>query len=203
MIKRTDKEERFVRWVKKQCRKHGVKCKLKNVSYLRLSGNIRCSGYFDDATSDSPTLVVAMNRRDWVEILVHEYCHLTQWLDQESIWTKAGDSLPLIDEWLSGVEVPDIEKHLGVARDLELDNEKRTVALIEKWGLNVDTKMYIKKANAYIQFYNYMYYSRKWSKPGNSPYTNKTIIDAMPDTFRMRYSDISKRLIKLYKEQNI
>jgi hypothetical protein len=203
MIKRTDKEERFVRWVKKQCRKHGVKCKLKNVSYLRLSGNIRCSGYFDDATSDSPTLVVAMNRRDWVEILVHEYCHLTQWLDQESIWTKAGDSLPLIDEWLSGVEVPDIEKHLGVARDLELDNEKRSVALMRKWNLDVDIGLYIQKANAYIQFYNYLGKTRRWSNPVNAPYGNETIRNAMPADFSMNYKKMGKRLEKLFENENI
>ena len=91
MLKRTDKEERFIKWVKQQCRKYGVKVKLKNVSYLRLSGNIRCSGYFDDADTDSPTLVVAMNRPDWIEILAHEYCHLTQWLEQQSIWHEASE----------------------------------------------------------------------------------------------------------------
>ena len=203
MIKRTDKEERFVRWVKKQCRKHGVKCKLKNVSYLRLSGSIRCSGYFDDAASDSPTLVVAMNRPDWIEILVHEYCHLTQWIDQKSIWTKAGDSLPHVDEWLSGVEVPDIDYHLGIARDLELDNEKRSVALIRKWGLNVNVDRYIQKANAYIQFYNYLGKTRRWSRPDNSPYGNETVLKAMPTNFRMNYKKMGKRLEKIFETENI
>ncbi len=72
----TDKEIRFVKWVKKQCRMYGVTCSLRNVKYLRLSGNIKCSGYFDDTTDKKPALVVAMNRQDWIEILVHEYCHL-------------------------------------------------------------------------------------------------------------------------------
>ena len=32
---------------------------------------------------------------------------------------------------------------------------------------------------------------------------SKNVIEAMPDTFRMRYKNMSKRLLKLYKEQNI
>ena len=203
MIKRTDKEERFVKWVKKQCRKYGVKVRLKNVKYLRLSGNIRCSGYFDDAETDTPTLVVAMNRPDWIEILAHEYCHLTQWVEKQSIWYQAGDSLPYIDEWLTGTEVPDIEHHLGVARDLELDNEKRTVALIERWDLNIDIDRYIQKANAYIQFYNYLGKTRRWSRPDNSPYGNENVLKAMPTDFRMNYKKLGKRLEKIFQTENI
>ena len=101
----TDKETRFVRWVKKQCRKHGVKCDLRKVKYLRLSGNIRCSGYFDDTTDKKPTLVVSMNRKDWLEILVHEYCHLTQWAEGFGLWDQAGESLMIMEEWLGGKDV--------------------------------------------------------------------------------------------------
>ena len=78
------KEIRFIKWVKKQCKENGIKCDLRNVKYLKLSGNIRCSGYFDE---ESKQLVVAMNRPDWLGILVHEYCHLTQWTDGVKVWT--------------------------------------------------------------------------------------------------------------------
>ena len=67
----------------------------------------------------------------------------------------------------------------------------------------MDVPMYVKKANAYIQFYNYIGTTRKWSNPKNAPYANVKIIEAMPDKFRMRYSEMSKRLVKLYAEQNI
>ena len=200
MLKRTDKEERFIKWVKQQCRKYGVKVKLKNVSYLRLSGNIRCSGYFDDAETDTPTLVVAMNRPDWIEILAHEYCHLTQWLEKQSIWFQAGDSLPYIDEWLTGTEVPDIEHHLGVARDLELDNEKRAVQLIKQWGLPINTKIYTQKANAYVQYYNYLYYTRRWHHPNNSPSKNPKVYKQMPSTFSMDYKKLSDKYKKVFED---
>jgi hypothetical protein len=84
-----------------------------------------------------------------------------------------------------------------------LDNEKRTVKLIKKWKLPIDLNDYIKKANAYIQFYNWMRYSKRWSSPGNAPYSNKAIYEAMPPNFRMNYKKMSDKYFKLYKEQNI
>ena len=199
----TDKEMRFVKWVKKQCRKHGVKCDLRKVKYLRLSGNIKCSGYFDDTTDKKPCLVVSMNRQDWIEILVHEYCHLTQWAEGIGLWETAGESLAVMEEWLGGTEVPDIKTHLANARDLELDNEKRSVELIRRWGLNVDIDHYIRKANAYIQFYNYMGKTRRWSNPQNAPYGNPNVVKEMPNTFRMNYKRMSKRIEKIYVNENI
>jgi phosphorylcholine metabolism protein LicD len=196
----TQKELNFIEFVKHQCFEYGVKCRLKNVTYVKLSGNIKCSGYFD---SEVPELVVAMNRKDWIEILVHEYCHLTQWVDNIPLWNKSAVSLEKIDVWLSGGEVRGINRHLGVARDLELDNEKRSVALIREWGLKVDVEHYIQKANAYVQFYNYMGISRRWSKPGNSPYSNENLINEMPDKFNMNYKKMSKKVEKVFKQENI
>lgn len=196
----TQKERKFLQWVKDQCKKHGIKTRLNNVSYLKLSGNIRCSGYFDETDR---VLAVAMNRKDWVEILVHEYCHLTQWVDGIDLWEKGGVGISKVDEWLAGKRVANIKKYLGYNRDLELENEKRSVALIKEWGLNVDLDMYIKKANAYVQFYNYLYHSRKWSDPKNSPYGNQKVVEAMPTKFNLKYSEMSKRLLKLYKSEKI
>jgi len=197
----TTKEIKFVKWVKEQCKLHGVKCSLRNVKYLKLSGNIKCSGYFDGG--DSPILAVAMNRKDWIEILAHEYCHLTQWVDGIKLWDKAMVSLVEVNDWLSGIDVKNSSEHVAVARDLELDNEKRTASLIKEWGLNVDLDCYIKKANAYIQFYNHLTKTRRWSKPGNSPYGNVNIYNAMPTTFTMRYTKMSKKVEELFVKEGI
>lgn len=194
------KEKRFINWVKKQCKENGIKCDLRKVKYLKLSGNIKCSGYFDE---DERKLVVAMNRPDWLGILVHEYCHLTQWTDGVKVWTKGCEGLTKVEEWLEGKSVRGIKTALAQSRDLELDNEKRSVALMKKWGLKIDIDDYIRKANAYVMFYNYMYHSRKWSSPDNSPYSNPNIISKMSNKFNMRYKQMSERLLKLYKEQNI
>ena len=183
----------FIDFVKQECKRVGIKCILKNVKSVKLSegSNARCSGYFD---SENKELVVSMKRPDSLAILVHEYCHLTQWEEQIPLWKKADVSLTKIDEWLCGKEIRNIIKHLAIARDLELDNEKRSAKMIRKWKLSINIKDYIQKANSYIHFYNYIYYTRKWSKPRNTPYTNKQIQAIMSDRFNMRYDVLPEKI---------
>jgi hypothetical protein len=62
---------------------------------------------------------------------------------------------------------------------------------------------YVKKANAYVQFYNWMLVTRKWSKPNNSPYKNKNLVAAMSNKFNMKYDSLSPKLEKIFKTENI
>jgi hypothetical protein len=195
----TSNDQAFILHVKQQCKLHNVKCDLRNTNYVKLENStMKASGFFDE---EIPALVCSMKRHDSIEILAHEFGHFTQWVDQCPAWTNVGNSLNVVDEWLNGKEVPDIKKHLAACRDVELDNEKRTVKLIKKHGLSIDTARYTKKANAYICFYNFMYYSRRWCTPKNSPYTNTVVINAMPSSFRMNYEELSTKYIKLFTEQ--
>jgi hypothetical protein len=111
--------------------------------------------------------------------------------------------MPLVDAWLEGEEVPNIKKHLAVSRELELDNEKRSVRIIKKFGLDVDIDSYIKKANAYIYFYNRLLATRKWATPNNSPYSNQKIIEKMPRYFKTDYSITPKRIEKVFIQENL
>ena len=193
-----DKE--FIKHVKQEYKKHNVKCILKNTKTVQLDGSSRCSGYFDEES-----LVVAMNRPDAMQILVHEYCHLTQWVDQCEIWVHSTNyqSHDKLYRWLAGEDIKDIEQAIAICRDIELDNEKRSVKMIKKFNLDIDIDLYIKKANAYIQFYNYLLISRRWCKPSNTPYKNNTLVEAMPIKFNMDYKKLSKKLLKIFEEENI
>jgi hypothetical protein len=104
---------------------------------------------------------------------------------------------------LNGKEVPNIEKALAKTRDMELDNEKRSVKLIKKWDLPIDVKVYTKKANAYVQFYNYMYLTRRWCNPSNSPARNPKVWKKMPASFRMNYEVMEEKYIKIFEEAGI
>ena len=196
-----DNIKRFMDHVKGHCKEVGIRCQIRPVKYLVLSGNIRCSGYFCEETM---RLVVAGNSKDWLGILVHEYAHLTQWQDKSTnIWKTGSTGVAHLDDWLGGKKIRSVKNAIEQSRDLELDNEKRSVKLIKKWQLPIDLKDYIKRANAYVQFYNYMRYSKSWSRPGNAPYSNKAIYEAMPGSFRMNYKKMNEKYVKLYKEQNI
>lgn len=190
----------FVKHVREQCKLYGVKLTLKKSQYLILSDNARCSGYFDEEAKE---LVVAGNHPEYLSILVHEFAHLTQWVDNCEPWRKLGDSLEKIHDWLGGKEVKGIKRALAKARNLELDNEKRSVKIIKEWNLPIDIKLYTQKANAYVQFYNWMYYTRRWCTVKNSPYRNKKIYTNMPTIFKMNYEEMSEKYRKLFEEAGI
>ena len=188
----------FIDHVKSECDHYHIKCDLRNTTYVKISDSIKASGYFDESV---PTLVCSMKRKDSIEILAHEYGHLTQWVDNISLWKAVEVSMPKLDSWLGGKEVLDIADHIAVCRDLELDNEKRTIEIIKKFKLPIDLADYRKKANSYVMFYNYMLISRRWCTPKNSPYSNKRIIEAMPAKFSMDYTKLPKRIEKIFTEE--
>lgn len=194
----------FTDYIESECKKHNVEYKRVNAPFVELSDNIKCSGFFSDGTDgqfDHPILCFADQREDWLEVLTHEYCHMTQWLE--------GDAFPLwnlgesFDSWLGGEDLPNVYQSINYARDLELDNEKRVVAMMKKWNLPVDIDLYTKKANAYVQFYNYLKESRKWSIPGNAAYQNQRVLDAMSTEFDMDYETLTDEIRTIFKEENI
>ena len=199
-MKYTPNEKDFIDFVKSECEKYNVKCDLRNTKFVKMTGSMKCSGWFDET---APELVCSMNRVDWIQILVHEYAHLTQWVDNTSLWQQACDSLSIVWDWLDGVDAEDIEKHIDVARELEMDNDKRAVKIIKKFDLNVDIENYIQRSNAYHQFYNWMKITRRWCKPSNSPYKNENIINVMPKTFIKNGERFLPRYEKVFREENI
>ncbi len=173
---------------------------MREVGYLKLDGNIKCSGYFDD---EGGMLVVAMKSPLALEILVHEFGHLTQYVDNCKPWRNLGNSLDKMTDWLQGKDIRNTDKYINAARDMELDNEKRSVQIIKDFGLDIDIDSYIKRANSYVYFYNWMKTTRRWSSPNNSPYKNKALLEVMPKTFQKSYRTIPKRIAKVFKQEQI
>lgn len=173
---------------------------LRDVGYLKLSNEVKCSGYFDDVNRK---LVVAAKAPKSLEILVHEYAHLTQWQDNCRQWKWVEKSMYVFDAWLSGKRVRNLNHHIDRIKYMELDNEKRSVELIKKYRLPIDLEGYIKRANSYVYFYNYIKKTRKWSSPDNSPYKNERIVEAMPPRFLTSYTRNPKYVDKIFEEEGI
>lgn len=196
--------QQFIDFVRIQCKHHKIYCALRPVKYVKIGNNIRCSGYFD---SKLRLLAVALKGKTPLEVVVHEYGHMTQWIDQCIEWT-AGESTDAdicIDNWLAGEEVDGIDYYINIAKQIELDNEKRSVALIKQFKLDsiIDVERYIQKANAYVLWYNWLKTTRKWSSPDNLPYTNENILNVMSKEFDMDYINLTPELIELFKTENI
>jgi hypothetical protein len=190
----------FVKYVRSECKAHGIKLRLKPTKTVSTPDNIECVGYCEP--DDLKELAVAKSNQDWLMTLVHEYAHLTQWIDQCKEWQDSYE-IDNLDDWLNGKDMPSIERALAVTRDLELDNEKRSVKLIKQWDLPINVKVYTQKANAYVQFYNYLYYTRRWCQPENSPARNPKVWKKMPTTFRMNYEVMDEKYFKIFRDAGI
>ena len=111
----TENVKSFIEHVKGHCRRTGIKCDIRPVKFLVLSGNIRCGGYFDD---ENKKLVVAGGHKDWLGILVHEYAHLTQWEENCEPWKKGGTGLNNLEHWLSGNKIRSVKDAVNRSRNL-------------------------------------------------------------------------------------
>ena len=189
-------------FVKRECKENGVKLILRKSRALKIGDGTYCGGWFDDSV---PELACALGHEKSIETLLHEYCHLTQWRENCKEWSDAtkNNCYDKLDRWVKGERVYNIKKYVGMIRDLELDNEKRTVSLIKQFKLDVDLSLYIKKANAYIHFYNWILISRRWWKKNNSPHNNKKLFLIMPDHFNNDYTVMSEKVKQLFEREDI
>ena len=197
--------QRLIRDVKEKCDKLGVKLFLSPEKSVMLSENIFSGGYFSDETEgETPVLACAMGQTDFekaILLFIHESCHLDQWSERKeknSLWSK-GDTMWIIDEWLTGEEKTEseLDKAFSQSIEIEIDCEKRSVEKIKQYDIPVNIEQYIQKANAYILFYNYLRKHRKWSIPGNPPYGD-LIYPHAPNYWLDDYTQIPKELEEAY-----
>lgn len=189
---------KFIEYVQAKCKEHNIKVELRDVNKLKISGNIYSGGYFMDNEYDGRAkLIVAKKRKDWLNLLLHEFCHAEQWIENIKLWDKVRNNK--MDEWLNGDKIHYPHTHLDDMKLLELDCEKRAVQNIRKFNLPINIQEYTQKANSYVLFYNYIKETRNWSKPGNSPYQNKELWSVCPKKFMpLKYYKIIP--YKIYKK---
>ena len=189
---------KFIDYVKGQSQLFGVKFDLRDTDYVVLN-NVHCAGYFStDLKNQSPELVVALKDSRWLQLLVHESCHMDQWAEKSKLWEKA-TAMDKIDNWLNGIDYPTrhIRNTINIIRDLELDCERRTVKKIIDWKLPVDIDLYIRKANVYIFFHNYLKVTRKWKHPD---YDNPNVYLVAAKKWYKNYKYVPQKLRKMFDE---
>jgi hypothetical protein len=164
-------------------------------------GGILCNGYFDDITS---TLACALGKdvSQWLVILLHESCHMDQWVEKVPEWTE-NVGMDNIEKWLNGddsVNMNNIDNEIRTSIIVEVDCEKRTVEKIKKYGLDsiINIDEYIQKSNAYVLFYLWMRNNRKWYIIGKEPYNIPDVVSVMPKTFDIDYTILNPKIEKKY-----
>jgi hypothetical protein len=194
----------FLMHVKAKCKEADVKFLLSNTEYVETGQSTRCNGYFD---GDNKVLAVAVGQPEeqWNKILVHEYAHMTQWMDDSPAWkagTEGTDAETLVELWYNReieMTAKQKAKWIGLGRDLEREAEERAVQLIGRFNLPLSPKAYIRNANAYLYFWTFSGIIRRWYKIGKEPYNIPQIIAAMPETLDVDHAVLPKTYERLYR----
>lgn len=147
-------------------------------------------GYFCDVDRE---LAVATQRDEqaWLGILLHEYCHLTQWVENGPAWRGYRADMW---EWLAGKNIRDPKAAVRGVQVCEEDNERRTLRLIRELGAPIDLATYSRAANAYLHFHNVMATERKWYRPGTSMQTIPSLMAACNPTLDTDFTKTPKAL---------
>ena len=180
------------------CIKNNISLRLENKHLVDMD-NLPCSGYFDESS-----LVVATKKSkisEWVTTLLHESCHMDQYLEKSKVYIPDNAGLNIVEGWINKKSINKTKLYNGFKNTilLELDCEKRTVKKIKKYKLNISIPTYIQEANAYLFSYIYALEEKTWYE---APYENLKIVKVMPKTFLSideyfdKFKDYKKYFVK-------
>ena len=185
---------------------HDVDVFLSKRKYVTIKDeNIKVKGFWNDTDSKDLKLACSVkgSYKKWMPIFIHEYCHFLQWKEKSRLWKQnRGLSASVMDKILHNEPISSdkINLYLNRSRDLELDCEKRTVAIFKKYKVPLNIKYYIQCANSYIHFYNHIKTYRSWYPLNNKPYSNKKLIEACSTRFYKSYKRIPPKLAMLFEK---
>lgn len=174
----------FLEDTKQLSKEHQIKIVLGKGKYIRYSGT-KIGGYFDE---QNKVLAVATNHpiEKWLDTMVHETCHLDQWIEQSKYWLpEINDAITIFEEYISGCPVTDIVAATNMIVMLEADCERRTIKKMLKYELPINTETYAKKANAYLLSHKAMIHYGSWYK--KSPYRHGCIWGRLPNKISAPY----------------
>lgn len=182
-----------------QCLKNGISLRI--YDHTSLAGNI---GSFNN---DDKVLMVCTGGKEadnyWIGTLIHESCHMDQWIEGSLIYKKWDCALD-IQEWMNGSKWRKAEVTETIKRtiNLELDCEKRSVNKIDKYKLGyvINRDMYIKRANFYIYIIKALQVFRKWPKSRKPKAWCVKMYSMMPPYFKKSYKEYPEGFLEELKK---
>lgn len=199
---------RFLEEVETKCEENNVT--LNYYPQPHIGGPKGCRGYFCEPDGAVPgELAVAIKRPFdiWFPVLVHEYCHLLQWLDEEPAYKdcaigEQGDAGTFVDYWFEKQIDLDEQKrkdYFRKVRLMELNNERRAVDIIKIWNLPVDLNEYIRSAAAYVYFYLAAEKFQTWYHAELCMFEDRELLDLMPyDSLDGDFEQLTPEMEKVF-----
>jgi hypothetical protein len=159
----------FIEKTKAECEHAGFEYILSPDANVLMEGG-KWSGTFDCSIKK---LIVSTGGKEWqrwFRTLVHEYCHFTQFQDNNQVWKNMRGNKFL--EWANNrteLEPSQLYSDFKDVQRLELDCEIRAIQMIEDNNLPVDTDEYKTLINLHMYLYTMMRETRQIFKV--SPYS--------------------------------
>lgn len=171
-------DHQFVRHVKDHLAQYGMRLVIGRGRLLNCGG-YRCEGFFND---QEKMIKIARHSANFLETLVHEYSHFLQYINNSKIYQKSDKAILMVDDWFAGKDFPEdkLRRSFFIIRAMERDCEKRAVKLIKKFNLQIDEKLYTKRAHCYIYSHFLMEKTRKFYAYKKSPYRSSVVLKIMP-----------------------
>lgn len=192
-------EQQLLKTIKFECKANNIQLYLGAGKSVRTPDGFKCGGYF---CAEGRKLAVARKNSNWVMILLHEYCHLLQWLENCEEWANSNKfRIDYISAWLSNryVRKSKLDDVFYKTMALEHDCEKRRIDYLIKMKVSkFKIKQEIQKSNAYILFYLYVKKNRIWNLP-KYPSKIKKIWSECPKNFNYNIHTSFQRIEHLYE----
>jgi len=171
-------DHQFVRFVKNHLAEYEMKLVIGRGKYVNC-GKSRCEGYFNESEK---IIRIAGGNQYFLQTLVHEYAHFLQYINQIQVYQKSEKASLIVENWFNGQNFNSkiLKKAFRLVRAMERDCEKRALKIIDDFDLNIDKKLYAKRANCYIYTHYIMEKTRKYRSYKKSPYFSKYVLKIMP-----------------------
>lgn len=187
---------RFIEDLETKCKEYGVKLVLYDMKFIESDGD-KFGGWFDDDNKELHCAFPDKIQTKYVELLVHESCHMDQWIENTKYWTIERRNNSLTEVWkiLKGEKVNKLKYHLRNVQMMEAECEKMSIQKIKDYDLGINIERYAMKANSYLLFYSVLVETKKWTD--YPPYKFKDIWRGLPDKILSNF-EISGDLKQLY-----
>ncbi len=187
---------RFIEDLETKCKEYGVKLVLYDMKFIESDGD-KFGGWFDADNKELHCAFPDKIQTKYVELLVHESCHMDQWIENTKYWAIERRNNSLTEVWkiLKGEKVNKLKYHLRNVQMMEAECEKMSIEKIKDYDLGINIERYAMKANSYLLFYSVLVETKKWTD--YPPYKFKDIWRGLPDKILSNF-EISEDLKQLY-----
>jgi hypothetical protein len=197
---------RFIKELKIKCKKYNVKLILYNQKYIEEDGE-KFGGWFDPIGMELHCAFPDKIQSKYVEVLIHESCHMDQWIENTKYWSIERENNSLDEFWkiLKGIKVKNLKFHLRNVQMMEAECEEMAIEKIKYYDMGINITKYSQKANSYLLFYSLLKETKKWAD--YAPYKYGTVWRKMSTKILSRFeldNEMKFLLItKCYKKRTL